>query len=102
MLSKDLQKKVRKTLKEYSRQFDEEDAAAESQGSAEVLQYRRRLIDEWNTWQAAARKAMLEERKRSGVWPSSVVAKDEKKGEKDEVVEEWIEEVIEEKEEIVA
>lgn len=101
LLSKDDQKRVRKTLREFSRTFDEEDAAAESQGSAEVLQLRRRLIDEWNAWQAGARQALEEERKRTGVWPTVVRGKGGKEQEQ-EVVEEWIEVVVEEKEEVVA
>jgi translation initiation factor 3 subunit B len=99
LLPKDDQKKIRKGLREFSRQFDEEDAAAESQGSAEVLQLRRRLIDEWNTWQAQARESLETERKRLGVWPSKGRSGEK---EKEEMVEEWIEEVVEEKEEIVA
>ncbi|CED84302.1 translation initiation factor eif-3b [Phaffia rhodozyma] len=103
LLPKDQQKQVRKSLKEYSRTFDEEDAAADTQGSAEVLQYRRRLIDEWNTWLTAARKALGDQRERLGVYPTGKGSAGEtKKEEQDEVVEEWIEEVIEEKEEIVA
>ena len=99
LLSKDDQKRVRKGLREFSRTFDEEDAAAESQGSAEVLQLRRRLIDEWNAWQASARAALEQERERLGVWPTVVRGG---KKEAEEVVEEWIEVVVEEKEEIVA
>ena len=98
-LPKDEQKKIRKNLREYARQFDEEDAAAESQGSAEVLQLRRRLVDEWNAWHSAARKTLLEERHASGIWP----AKEEKKAEDQqaEEIEEIVEEVIDEREEIV-
>jgi len=99
LLTKEDQKRVRKTLREFSRTFDEEDAAAESQGSAEVLQLRRRLIDEWNAWQASARSALEEERKRLGVWPTVVRSG---KKEEEEVVEEWIEIVLEEKEEVIA
>lgn len=60
------------------------------------------MIDEWNAWQASARGALEEERKRLGVWPTVVRTVGGSKKEEVEVVEEWIEVVIEEKEEIVA
>jgi translation initiation factor 3 subunit B len=100
LLPKDEQKKIRKNLREFARQFDEEDAAAESQGSAEVLQLRRRLVDEWNAWHSAAKKTLLDGRKSRGVWPAKDAGKQE--DQEAEVVEEWVEEVVDEKEEIVA
>lgn len=99
-LPKDEQKRIRKGLREFARAFDEEDAAAESQGSAEVLQLRRRLVDEWNAWHTAARRTLLDERDASGIWPAKEAKKHE--DQEAEVVEEWIEEVVDEKEEIVA
>ncbi|KAJ7619135.1 eukaryotic translation initiation factor eIF2A-domain-containing protein [Mycena polygramma] len=50
LLTKDQQRQVRKNLREYSRTFDEEDAAEESNVSAELVALRKRLVDEWNAW----------------------------------------------------
>jgi translation initiation factor 3 subunit B len=95
MLSKDEQKKIRKNLREYSKQFDEEDAAEESNVSAELLAYRRRLIDEWNAWRSKRIRELNAEKQAAG----RVVA--QQKEEEDEQVEEWIEELVEETEEVV-
>lgn len=62
LLTKDQQRKIRKNLKEYSRTFDEEDAAEESNVSAELIAQRKRLVDEWNAWRAKCRKELGEER----------------------------------------
>lgn len=63
LLTKEQQKIVRKNLKEYSRQFDEEDTALESNVSAELIQARKRAISEWNAWRAK----VAAELKESGV-----------------------------------
>lgn len=49
LLTKEQQKKIRRNLREFSRTFDEEDAAEESNISAELIALRKRLVDEWNT-----------------------------------------------------
>ncbi|KAH7107082.1 translation initiation factor eIF-3b [Auriculariales sp. MPI-PUGE-AT-0066] len=85
LLSKDQQKVVRKNLREMSRAFEEEDAAEESNVSAELLAQRKRLIDEWNAWRARVRKE----------------GRSQEKEEAKEEIEEWIEEVLEQTEEIV-
>ena len=46
LLDKEQQKAVRKNLREYSRTFDEEDAALESNVSAELIQARKRAVNE--------------------------------------------------------
>lgn len=95
LLSKEQQRKVRKNLREFSRQFEQEDELEQSSASAELIAHRRRLLDEWDAWRSQSRKALAEERKRLG-WAAPA-----QKAQAVETVEEWIEEVIEEKEEIV-
>jgi translation initiation factor 3 subunit B len=97
LLGKDEQKKIRKNLREYSKRFDEEDAAEESNVSAELIAHRRRLIDEWNAWRAKRIKELAAERQKAGLQAIPAVAQDEER----ETVEEWIEETIDETEEVV-
>jgi translation initiation factor 3 subunit B len=96
-LSKDDQKKIRKNLREYSRQFDEEDAAEESNVSAELLAFRRRLIDEWNAWRKRRVTELEAEKKKEG----RVVEQTSEQDEEKEQVEEWVEELIDETEEVI-
>ncbi|KAG6895997.1 hypothetical protein C0992_010972 [Termitomyces sp. T32_za158] len=91
LLTKEQQKQIRKNLKEYSRTFDEEDAAEESNASAELIALRKRLVDEWNKWRANCKKEHAEERGR----------KHGKHEEEKEEIEVWIDEVIEQIEEMV-
>lgn len=97
LLSKEEQKKIRKNLREFSKRFDEEDAAEESNVSAELIAHRRRLIDEWNAWRAKRTKELEAERKKAGLSVSSAAKPDEER----ETVEEWVEEIIDETEEVV-
>jgi translation initiation factor 3 subunit B len=93
-LSKEHRRQIRKNLKEYSRVFDEEDAAEESNVSAELIAHRKRLVDEWNTWRNHCRQELeskRQERNMEGCMD----------GEEIEEVQEWIEEVIEQSEELV-
>ena len=89
LLTKEQQKSVRKNLREYSRGFDEEDAALESNVSAELVQSRKRAVNEWNAWRAKVREE-TPSKKRKG---------DE--GEDKEEVVELIDEVIEQTEQII-
>jgi translation initiation factor 3 subunit B len=90
LLSKERQRQIRKNLREYSRVFDEEDAAEESNVSAELIALRKRLVDEWNAWRILRKKEVGEENDQKA-------QQDENK----EEIEVWIEEVIEQIEEIV-
>ncbi|KZV94100.1 translation initiation factor eIF-3b [Exidia glandulosa HHB12029] len=85
LLTKEQQRLVRKNLREYSRAFDEEDAAEESNVSAELLALRKRLVDEWNAWRAQVKRE----------------ARGQKEEEATEEISEWIEEIIEQTEEVV-
>lgn len=79
-------------MKEYSRTFDEEDAAEESNVSAELIAHRKRLVDEWNAWRARCKRDVADEKRK----PDHVGEEEAK-----EEIEEWIDEVIEQVEEIV-
>ena len=94
LLSKEQQRQIRKNLREYSRKFDEEDAAEESNVSAELIALRKRLVDEWNAWRTLRRKENADER----VQRSDKRARDKEDKEEIEV---WVDEVIEQTEEIV-
>ncbi|EJD52175.1 translation initiation factor eIF-3b [Auricularia subglabra TFB-10046 SS5] len=85
LLTAEQQKQVRKKLREYSRLFEEEDATEESNVSAELLAQRKRLIDEWNAWRVRVRSQRRADDKEEAT----------------EEIQEWIEEIIEQKEEIV-
>ncbi|EGX50728.1 hypothetical protein AOL_s00054g814 [Orbilia oligospora ATCC 24927] len=100
MLSKEQQKQVRKNLREYSRQFDEDDLILESEASATIIEARRRLLEEWRAWRSKTERELEEEREDLGLPPLGV--DEEKDMEGATVIEEIVEEVIEEKEEEIA
>jgi translation initiation factor 3 subunit B len=90
LLTKEQQKAIRKNLKEYSRQFEEEDAAQESNVSAELIQARKRAINEWNAWRARVRQEMATDLKKMGGQLN-----EEEKEEAVELIDELIDETIE-------
>jgi translation initiation factor 3 subunit B len=94
MLAKEDQKRVRKNLREYSKQFDEEDAAEESNVSAELLAHRKRLIDEWNAWRSKRAKELAAEKQSAGTVEQKTDDGDL------ETVEEIVEDILEETEQI--
>jgi len=66
--------------------FDEEDAAEETNISAELIAHRKRLVDEWNTWRALCEEELSDRKKGK---------KGERHGEEaKEEIEVWIDEVI--------
>ncbi|KAF7347746.1 Eukaryotic translation initiation factor 3 subunit B [Mycena venus] len=92
LLTKEQQRQVRKNLKEYSRTFDEDDAAEESNVSAELIALRKRLVDEWNAWRMRSKAEFFGEGgQRNG-------NRSDAKAEKEEI-EVWIDEVIDQVEE---
>lgn len=88
LLSKDQQRNIQRRLKEYSRVFDEEDAAEESSASKELVAHRKRLVDEWNAW-------------RSKVKSERSDRKTKVREDKFEVIEELVEVVLEETVEVL-
>jgi translation initiation factor 3 subunit B len=94
LLTKEQQRQIRKSLREYSRTFDEEDAAEDAADSADLIAHRRRLVDEWNAWRARCKKELVDQR------PDKDKRVDGKEDDKEEI-EVWIDEVIEQTEEAV-
>ena len=73
--------------------FEEEDAAEETNISAELIAHRKRLVDEWNTWRALCDEEVADRKKGK---------KAERRGEEaKEEIEVWIDEVIEQIEEVM-
>jgi translation initiation factor 3 subunit B len=95
-LTKDQQRLIRKNLREYSRAFDEEDAAEDSLDSAELIANRKRLVDEWNAWRAKCKLDVRDEKKSKGQKLNV-----EKEYVEKEEIEIWVDEVIEQIEEEV-
>jgi len=93
MLSKEEQKTIRKNLREYSRQFDEEDEFERDTATKEVVEARKRLLNEWLAWRERVEKELEREREEAGWIPPA------KETEEDAVIEEIVEEVIAETEE---
>ncbi|KAG8862723.1 Translation initiation factor 3 subunit b [Tulasnella sp. 330] len=88
LLSKDQQRNIQRRLKEYSRVFDEEDAAEESSASKELVAHRKRLVDEWNAWRAKIKSERSEKKGKA-------------KEDKFEIIEELVEVVLEETVEVL-
>jgi translation initiation factor 3 subunit B len=95
MLSGDEKKKIRKNLRQYSKHFDEDDLAMGDATAAKLRAERRKAMEDWYGWRKEVERTLTEERKALG---KEIQAADEGKS---EVIEEWVEEVIEESEEIV-
>ncbi|SCV70944.1 BQ2448_3706 [Microbotryum intermedium] len=102
LLSKEDQKRIRKNLRDYSRQFEEQDQLEASNVSSELIALRQRLMEEWNAWRSRAKEIMEAKRKEMGRPKKFALLRVEEANVADEVVEEWVEEVISEKEEVIA
>lgn len=110
LLSKEEQKQVRKNLREYSREFEEEDKYAVDIANTAVVEKRKRVLSEWVAWLKREKELLAEERKALGLpeegdeadlakAAAGVPAPEAKAA--DTVVEEIVEEIIEETEEII-
>lgn len=104
LLSKDEQKQIRKNLREYSKDFDEEDKYAVDIANSAIVEQRNRLLNEWLAWREREQEDLRDERKEFGLPedPEEAEAEKEADGEQDAVVEEIVEEIVEETEEIVS
>jgi translation initiation factor 3 subunit B len=107
LLSKEEQKQVRKNLREYSKEFDEEDRYAVDIANTAVVEKRKRVLNEWLAWIRREKELLAEEKDAYGL-PEEVddpkLAKDapattQEQGET--VVEEIVEEIVEESEEVI-
>lgn len=107
LLSKDEQKTIRKNLREYSKVFEQEDADRGASADREVVEARRRQLDEWLAWRAATEEELLEERAYLGLPEDPLAALLASKttvqdpDAEEQIIEEIVEEVLEESEEIV-
>ncbi|ROT37068.1 eukaryotic translation initiation factor 3 subunit B [Sodiomyces alkalinus F11] len=107
LLTKEEQKQIRKNLREYSKVFELEDAERGASADREVVEARRRQLDEWCAWRAAIEEELLEERAFLGL-PEDPLAvllatktPEVPDDAEEQIIEEIVEEVIEESEEIV-
>ncbi len=106
MLTKEQKRGIRRNLREYGRAFDEADAAEETSVSAELVAQRKRAVDEWNAWRVRVAEDIAEvqpaperEERRGGAAPERMEKAEEE--EDKEEIEVWIDEVIEQFEEVV-
>lgn len=108
LLTKEEQKQIRKNLREYSRVFEEEDAQRITGANQEVIERRRRMLEEWYEFRESVEAELSEEREALGlpVDPAEELIKAKTQeiapGEEEQVIEEIVEEVLEESEEIVS
>ncbi|KAF2876811.1 eukaryotic translation initiation factor-like protein 3 subunit B [Massariosphaeria phaeospora] len=98
LLSKEEQAEIRKNLRNYSRVFDEQDLAKKNTANRQVVEARRRALQEWLAW----RESMVEMLKDEGaeIELNGGHLQTEYDGEVEEI-EEIVEEIIEETEEVI-
>ncbi|RIB07830.1 eukaryotic translation initiation factor eIF2A-domain-containing protein [Gigaspora rosea] len=97
LLTSEQKKAIKKNLREYSKKFDDDDDWVKLKLSKGQFEHRRRLMEEWNAWRKRVEKELAEERENAGIVSPSSRRDDDTI----EVIEEWIEEVVEETEEII-
>jgi translation initiation factor 3 subunit B len=103
LLSRDEQKTIRKNLREYSKDFEEQDRIEEDKEKGAIVEERRRVFSEWLAWREREAEMLRDERRELGL--KEVVDEDEEGGGEGEekggaVVEEIMEEVLDESEEL--
>lgn len=102
LLSKEDQKAVRRNLREYSRQFEEEDIARKTTASKAVVEQRRTLLEEWISWRESTIESLREQRVDMGLPPDLEDLEEvDDVDESGQIVEEIVEEIIQEHEEVV-
>lgn len=106
LLSREEQKQIRKNLREYSKDFDEQDRIEEDKERGAVVEERRRLLSEWLAWREREAEEVREDRRELGLdgeadRDGEVEKKDEEDGE-GIITTNLAEEVLDEVEEIVA
>jgi translation initiation factor 3 subunit B len=98
LLTKEQKRTIRRNLREYSRAFEEADATEETMVSAELVAQRKRAVDEWNAWRVRVAEDVVEVLRVRGRRDELPAGKQEEDKEEIEV---WIDEVIEQAEEVV-
>ena len=101
LLSREEQKLIRKNLREYSKDFEEQDRIEEDKEKGAIVEERRRILSEWLAWREKEEEELKEERRELGM-EEDVEDEEKADGKDDEgaVVEEIMEEVLDEVEEI--
>ncbi|KAL8836317.1 MAG: hypothetical protein Q9205_002159 [Flavoplaca limonia] len=104
LLSRDEQKQIRKNLREYSKDFDEQDRIEEDKERGAVVEERRRLLSEWLAWRERETEDLEDERRELGLdtEPGDVEKKEDAEEGKKVVEEVTKPEVLEETSEVVA
>ncbi|KAI5286515.1 Translation initiation factor 3 subunit b, partial [Ascosphaera acerosa] len=103
MLSKEEQKKVRRSLRDYAREFEEEDRFAVDIANTAIVEKRKRVLAEWTAWMRREKEMLAEEKAELALddTPADTPADVAEHAGEDAVVEEIVEEIIEETEEVV-
>jgi len=104
LLSRDEQKAIRRNLREYSKDFEEEDRIADDSAKGAVVDLRRRQLQEWLAWKDEEVEELRAERREEGL-PEDLEEERMKALEGMEggkVIEEIVEEIIDETEEVIA
>ena len=100
LLSRDEQKTIRKNLREYSKDFEEQDRIEEDKEKGAIVEERRRIMSEWLAWREKEEEELKAERRELGLKEDIEEEKADGKDEEGAVVEEIMEEVLDEVEEI--
>lgn len=100
-LSRDEQKTIRKNLREYSKDFEEQDRIEEDKEKGAIVEERRRILSEWLAWREKEEEELKAERRELGL-REDIEDEEDADGKDGEgaVVEEIMEEVLDEVEEI--
>lgn len=104
LLTREDQKTIRKNLRDYSKDFEEQDRIEEDKEKGAIVEERRRMLSEWLAWRAKTEEDLKDDRREMGL-DAEVNGVDEKGEETDgegEQIEELVEEVLDEMEEIVS
>lgn len=99
MLSKEDQKRVRRNLREYAKTFDQEDQEQESSMALAHREEYKRMLEQWKAWRQHRRAEMDAAKREHGI-PTGPSARELQK-ESTQEVQEWVEEILEETEEVV-
>lgn len=96
-LSKPEQKEIRKKLRDYSKQFEEEDNLEQNTAAREQQEQRRQLLSEYREWRQRVKEQVDHERQEAGKahWSEKLLVDDDVE-EIEELMEEVISEEIEE------
>jgi translation initiation factor 3 subunit B len=99
LLSKEEQAEIRKNLRNYSKIFDEQDLAKKNTANRQVVEARRRMLQEWLAWRESMIQMLEEEGAEIELRGGKIAT--ETDGEVQEI-EEIVEEIIEEHEEVIS